>query len=336
MAGWNVKQGLLSDRNVSDDEYWSIFNYVFSDYCHKRNTYKFALIKAILDNLFSAIPQKSTYYISYLDLFSKFAENYWNLIVKYQLCQITKSSGTEHSAIEKIFCEAVSANPVLKEIEFESIESTTRYHIIMDVIKECRKYVIGALYSDFKGTVYSFDISSNEGIFISGQAFEFMMKYKSDIEKINYYSWAKFLEKINDESHISHLIEKLNLATPTRNNLDIFRLTLQKEFEECNCFYCGRKLAKVPDVDHFIPWSFMKTDNLWNFVLSCKTCNSKKRERLPSSEMMTKLISRNNMGSLSKDEFVRNQFKSYDENRLKRLWAYAQLSGYRIIVSGKL
>lgn len=30
MAGWNLKFGELKDNDVSDDRYWSLFNFVFS------------------------------------------------------------------------------------------------------------------------------------------------------------------------------------------------------------------------------------------------------------------------------------------------------------------
>lgn len=30
--------------------------------------------------------------------------------------------------------------------------------------------------------------------------YEFMLKYKAELEKLNYYAWAKFLEQINDDN----------------------------------------------------------------------------------------------------------------------------------------
>ncbi len=45
MPGWNLKSGVLVEEKVSEDELWSLFNYVFSDACKKTNTYKFGLIK---------------------------------------------------------------------------------------------------------------------------------------------------------------------------------------------------------------------------------------------------------------------------------------------------
>ena len=53
MAGWNLKAGAITEYVVSEDRIWSLFNFVFSDACKKRNTYKFGLIKSLLDIAFS-------------------------------------------------------------------------------------------------------------------------------------------------------------------------------------------------------------------------------------------------------------------------------------------
>lgn len=47
-------------------------------------------------------------------------------------------------------------------------------------------------------------------------------------------------------------------------------------------------------VDHFIPWSFVKNDNIWNLVLSCSECNLKKNNKIPNYKYLIKLIERNN------------------------------------------
>ena len=47
--------------------------------------------------------------------------------------------------------------------------------------------------------------------------------------------------------------------------------------------------------DHFIPWSFVKEDKLWNFVLSCPDCNIKKSDKLPSKNFISIIHNRNNL-----------------------------------------
>ena len=98
--------------------------------------------------------------------------------------------------------------------------------------------------------------------------YDFLLKYKAEIEKLNYYSWARFLEQINDDRVLLRVIDKLELATPRRDDLTVYREILRREFEEDTCFYCGKKLQRKIHVDHFIPWSYVKDDKMWNFVLA--------------------------------------------------------------------
>lgn len=80
MQGWNLKEGVLVEDRLSVDEYWSLFNYVFSDSCKKTNTYKFGLIKAICDQIYSMIDSGEGHFISYTKIFERFAENYGSII----------------------------------------------------------------------------------------------------------------------------------------------------------------------------------------------------------------------------------------------------------------
>ena len=104
-AGWNLSHGEIKEYYVSEDELWAAFNYVFSDACSKRSTYKFGLIKAILDNLLSVTISSNGAEIPYDILFAKFAENSWNLITKYHLKQMRESTTSSTSKLELIFSE---------------------------------------------------------------------------------------------------------------------------------------------------------------------------------------------------------------------------------------
>ena len=194
------------------------------------------------------------------------------------------------------------------------------------VKKDCIRNVVGAMYNDFEGKFYGFDIKGL-GIIISHSAYDFILKFKPEIESLNYYAWAKFLEQINSDDVILRIIDKLELSTPRRSDLSLYRNILYMEYEQHNCFYCGSKLTKSIHVDHFIPWSFVKDDRIWNFVLSCPTCNSKKNNKLPSPSYIDRLIKRNqimiNKGTL-KDEF-----SSYTSKTIIDMWHYAKMSGLK-------
>ena len=46
-------------------------------------------------------------------------------------------------------------------------------------------------------------------------------------------------------------------------------------------------------VDHFIPWSYIYSDDIWNFVITSKSNNSKKSNRFSSKHFLKKLIEQN-------------------------------------------
>ena len=319
MAGWNNQYGTLCDKDVAESEYQRLFNHVFSEQSKKTTTYKFAFIKAVLDSIYSVEPQEDKYFLQLDDVFDKFSENYWNLVVKYGLKQHRDSITT--SNIEKVlhpYCENY------KEVPYQSLPEAERLLIVGKVKSVCKKNVIGALHEDFEGKLYGFDLKKADYLELKDQAVLYIRKHKSEIEKLNYYSWAKFLEATNDNE--TKLISKLELATPKRENLSVYRELLRKEFEEDCCFYCGRKLQKV-HVDHVIPWSFMKDDHLWNFVLSCPKCNNLKRDKLPVEKYMDLVIERNEELQKSTNEAIHKEMETYPAN-YKEIWKYAQNSGY--------
>ena len=331
MPGWNIKEGQLNENYVSVDEYWSLFNYVFSDSCHKTNTYKFCLIKAICDQIYNIEEKSEGYFLAYSQIFERFAENYWNLVLKYGIKQMVYNGKAELSKVESIILLASKQYNIPKETPFSSVNAVDRAKIIKDIRTECKKCVIGALYNDFDGKLYSFSLKE-DGIIISRGAYGFISRYKMIIEKINYYSWARFIEKINENEGITKLIDKLELSTPKRIDLSIYREFFLKNLGVTKCFYCNEDLKRRIHVDHFIPWSFVKTNNLWNFVLSCPDCNRKvKHNKLMGKKYIEEINKRNRtlMEHKDENEFVEREFRSYYDGMIQQLWSYAKMSGFK-------
>ena len=328
-AGWQIKSGKLTKQSLSEEEYWRVFNSFFRN-GKKRNTYKFGLLKSILDNSLNYEKINNKYYLTYRNIFIKFTENYWNLVVKYNLCQMRKDGKSEKSKIEIILEKEVDNDL----INYESLAPNEKEKIINDVEKECKQYVLGALYEDLEGCIYEFDLKK-EGIYLSNDAFNFIFKYKPELENLNYYYWAKFLEEVNDETATTRLLDKLELSTPKRADLSIYKEILFNEFKENTCFYCGKKLTPKMHVDHFIPWSFTKEDKIWNFVLSCPTCNIKKSNHLAPKSYIKQLNSRNYAIEKSEINNIKNDFRTYTPDIIEKMWEYAKKSGY-IVTKGNI
>jgi len=314
MPGYDLKEGFYREENVSDDELWAVFTSLFSSQATMVSSYKYGFLKAIIDNLYNTDDELR---LSFDQLFSKFAEIYWNLILKYHLQQQSK----KETYLEQILHDSVQKYALPEGIPYESLTMDMMFEISHQVKQKCKKYVIGALFEDTKRLFYSFS-KKEEKIRIKPQMYEFICKHKVAIEKLNYYEWARFLERVNESEGVDHLLCKID-ESAKRNNLSYYRDILFQEFEN-RCFYCGKPVTKkAVEVDHFIPWSFIKDDQLWNFVLACPECNNRKRDKLAQVDFLYKISERNEI------LVEKKQVDSPDAAlRIQMIYTWAQKNGY--------
>ena len=78
----------------------------------------------------------------------------------------------------------VNNNPILSTITFDSIGKSEQEQIKKKVEVQCKKYVIGALYVDSGNLLYDFMLNGT-GITLNPVIYEFLLKYKTEIEKLN-------------------------------------------------------------------------------------------------------------------------------------------------------
>lgn len=321
MAMFDKNEGRYKKDYATSDELWSALLGVFTPTSRKTTTYKFGFLKSIIDNLYNV---DINYVLTFDQLFGKFTEIYWNLILKYNLLQKPVDKNNKESKIEKILYSTQSKYSLGENIPFESLPEQIKQEIVVSVKKECKQYVVAALFGDTQMMFYSFS-KSEEWIQINPQMYDFICKHKLMIEKINYFEWAKFLEKVNSETTTPQLLSKLD-ASSKRNNLSIYRQILHEEFGFNTCFYCGKNLQQSKiEVDHFIPWTFIKDDNIWNFVLACPECNRSKSDKLPDLIYLDALIERND--NLLLDYIERNNIH-YNNDTLRHIYEWAKLNGY--------
>ena len=132
-------------------------------------------------------------------------------------------------------------------------------------------------------------------------------------------------EKINDSGRTERLLNKLDESSK-RSSLNSYKQVIYEKFNQKRCFYCEKHLQiSKAQVDHFIPWAFIKEDDLWNFVLACPDCNRRKNNRLASPEYLQKIIIRNrdNVG-----DCILNSTSEYNEEKLNSIYRWAMFNGY--------
>ncbi len=333
VAGHDLKEGQYDPRQLNSDEIWQNLSIVFTSRSRNSTSYKYGFLKAILDNLYNV---NEELVLTFDQLFSKFAEIYWNLVTKYKVEQMP---GEKTSAVETVLRSFVVKEHIAEGVPFENLKDSQKVKLSNQVKNKCKHNVVGALYGDTGQIFYSFS-KRGEWIRFNPQVYEYVCKRKIAIEKLNYYEWAKYLEKVNTSESTLKLLTKLD-ESAKRSNLDIYRQLLFEEFESKECFYCGRKLRiDGIQVDHFIPWAFIKDDKLWNMVLSCPSCNNKKKDKLAPKPFLNNLIIRNRTIRLhyygddvarkksSIDIRATDEMRNYRRESLLSIYNYAQENGY--------
>lgn len=287
--GFKDRKGEILQIHYDDSMYMSDCIHFLNSLAKKTATYKYAFFKAILDNLFNVNENLELEFICLSDSFSKM---YWNLIAKYKLPQY--QNGGRVSLIEKAIYDIINNNQLLDEIDFDSLNEKEQNEYLSRTKNVIGINVVGALYSDLNSNIYGFD-KSKKIIWFNNESYNFLTKYKSALEKLNYYAWILWMENnlsiANKEE--GNLAIKLDTSTK-RESLELFKKSLFDSGDILECFYCGSPVSlKGCHMDHFIPWSFVKDDQIWNLVFSCSHCNESKNNKIPSYEYLNKLLERN-------------------------------------------
>lgn len=331
---WDSNSNTVQFRSLTEADVIALVNKTLSGNSHHATTYKYAFFKSIIDNVFNV--DLETHLLSYDYLAERFTEIYWNLVLNYHLRQEIKTAHHEFTSVEKelfAFCQKYAFDYSEKQniFPFESLRSDLQLEVSKKIKSQMMKNVVAAFCGDTDDQFYHFNKKDkSEGIFLNPDVYSALVKYKSVFEKQNYYEWIKYLEKANLEEDAYALANKLDASTE-RQNLNPYRKILI-EFNQTRCFYCGKPLHddndKASPVDHFIPWSFVKDDKLWNFVLACPRCNSAKSNIVPDQKYFTELKERNSKLCNMDSQIVHQDFKTYTYSRLIEMQHFAVFNGF--------
>ncbi|MDE7062959.1 MAG: HNH endonuclease [Lachnospiraceae bacterium] len=87
-------------------------------------------------------------------------------------------------------------------------------------------------------------------------------------------------------------------------------------------------VSKKYDVDHFIPWSFVMNDELWNLMPTDSSLNASKSNRLPKWDPFFERFAGNQFlmyGLIHKKEGIRRLYEACYRDNLHSLWAGQEL-----------
>lgn len=310
--GWELNVAEAKDIYLTESDLWRYTQH-FLMHSHHTTTYKYILMKALLESL----PEVSeSGRLTFLQVTRHVTKIYWNLTVTYQLGQM--NSKEKRSSLEQVIIEFQREHRIPREWNFDKIAEPQQALLIKDVNDIFKKYVYGSFYKSFDGTIYSFH--KKEGwLQLASPYIVFFEKYKRILMNVTNYQLALFLEKYNTKEAMEKILTKVEFVS-ARQSLSEFQLLL-KQYGEERCFYCN-KAVKKSHVDHFVPWSYVQNDVLWNFVLACSSCNSSKSNRLAHTEYLGELVARNSRW------LAYDQMETYSEKKLVHMYDYAIQNGF--------
>jgi 5-methylcytosine-specific restriction endonuclease McrA len=318
-VSFNLKVGEIKKAYLTEQEIWKIINQFFAN-GHFTTTYKYGLMKALIENLYNV---DNRLVLTFDQVYFSFAKIYWNLVIHHDLNQL--NTHNRQAGIQKELKEFQLMHGVPNKVVFDRLPSNLQLQLVERTKKVGARYVVGALYGDMEGSIYEFD-KRTEYIKFNSSMYIFLQKYRQIVTHLTNYHLAKFLEKHNDKNKLEDVLLKVENISK-RESLHAFYNILWK-YETKECFYCGKVLSDkriATHVDHFIPWSYIQSDNMWNLVLSCQSCNTKKSNKLAKSVYLEKMFVRNDNLKLTA---VHNDFNYYSERKLEALYEFAGMNGY--------
>lgn len=136
-----------------------------------------------------------------------------------------------------------------------------------------------------------YEITDNEQIRINGIWFRYLTNNLSVLSDFAFWNLLRYLEQNNP--NVPNIGGKL---VPVGNRrMTIANRFWDKVFEmkgSLSCIYSGEEITiGSVSIDHFLPWSFVAHDQLWNLVPTLAAVNSSKGDCLPSSMYLSQFAS---------------------------------------------
>ncbi len=150
---------------------------------------------------------------------------------------------------------------------------------------------------------------------------------------VSILGWIQF-EKLkwlqNNNQEVPGLVYKLNSTDFNSRKLGSVHKLWDAILEEETVLdvFTGKPIDKAYDLDHFIPWSFVMCDEIWNLGPMDSSLNSKKSNKLPKWERYFKAFAENQLilyRNISKSDRMHELFKKCYKDNLHSIWAYKEL-----------
>jgi len=150
----------------------------------------------------------------------------------------------------------------------------------------------------------------NESIELYTEWVEYLKSHYTIIEGWAFWHWVNYLQSKNPNAlALVNKLQKPSIRTSLSYQTKYWKIVLDNA--DVRCIFSNKPIRKNDvSLDHFLPWSFIGHDQLWNLIPVSRRVNSSKSDNIPNLEhYLEKLIKLQLVG-----------LKITHENMSKRTW----------------
>lgn len=320
---------LPTSNSISTNQLSAVFNRTTA-------TYKYFWFLSILDFV-----EKGQYEIYKEDIFLKMITRAWHPVVYFNL-----NFGI-WDGLDQLIHKIKSTNNVPDIIEQDKLLLLLKDKISTKELSFLSKYVPYKFLSPWLDTLSDREIEELSQKFINNCPYallkhkivinplwvDYLIQNNKILKEFCYWNLSSFLQQKNPNipNVASKIIPEFSRNPLTKQRKEFWKLTFE-EIGYIKCIFTSSKLNWEDNnfaIDHFIPYSFVAHDLIWNLLPIDKAFNSRKSNKLPNlskyfddfsylQKTAFEIYQKKNPKGKFLDEYI-NLFKndSFDKNKLK-------------------
>lgn len=262
-------------------------------------TYKYALLMSLAELAVESGSGEGELELPMFRIAEKFAELYWPQSVPY-VCGITGSSpaillqnqGKQAAVVNALATLRVQgAATIVQAMQLPSWSPVIR-QIAVTVANMPVQYLqnLGGTLVPF---LYDYPHPRGQLVLKSGVAL-MLRTFHPLIQQLARSGWVKHVrENLRNASVIGQADELESFMFGSSRNALAAAGKVLARIQSGKCFYCGKVISQMGDVDHFVPWSKYPRDLAHNFVLAHAECNRRKSDMLAAERHLNRWLERN-------------------------------------------
>lgn len=245
-------------------------------------TYKFALLQALADlSVEEPNSPDGSLRLRVEQLAEKFIEYYWNQVAPFDKGLIRQNAGRQAKVIRLVQEYRQDVGPRLVDLRSSAPEWKELQNQVANVIIDMPLWKLQKIGNETNEFLYRHSDYQDRTILLLPGVSDVFRAFHPLLTNMIRGGWIAQIYRIKENQDLlgqGAELEKFLFGTD-RKVLKHYR-ELLREHQSGECFYCGTKMPRAGDLDHFIPWSRYPVDLGHNFVFACSTCNNAKRDHL--------------------------------------------------------